>query len=173
MEIHKKISFVIINSQSDPHALAITHKTLIKNFPESDVRCVLPKKHFDKKILQKICPCDSGATTITGLLDLGLKKSKKELTFFILAGIHVKPFILKKYENFYKSNKDIMFPVVNRKWSFENGTINGLMIPTLAYKEVGSFGDGNTNLEAVKLLWAIDAIQKGYKFKGLVGARII
>ena len=61
-----------------------------------------------------------------------------------------------------------MFPVVDRIWNFVDGSINGLMLSKKLHEEVGDFGSGD-NLQLTKLIWAHKAIEKGCKFKAIVG----
>lgn len=66
-----------------------------------------------------------------------------------------------------------MYPVVDRKHAFDEATINGILMPKQAINEVGPFGDNNRSIQLVKMLWALQALNKGYKFKALVGARLV
>jgi hypothetical protein len=91
----------------------------------------------------------------------------------VIAGTFLRQNSLKKHKLFCKSDKDILFPVVDFKWAFDEASINGLMMTKKAMEEIGPFGSGIEDFNLVKLLWALEAIAKNYKFKSLVGGRLI
>jgi hypothetical protein len=83
-----------------------------------------------------------------------------------------------KLNQFLNSEKDILFPVVDRKMNFVDGSINGIVVHKKAFKEIGDIAPnslqkvGYNDFEISKLFWAMDAVEKGYKFKAIVGMQI-
>lgn len=172
-EIIKSLGVIILNSESDASSLRITLRTLKDNFPEASVRCVVGKKNHDIEELKKHCQVSVGGDTITSLIDTGMKDNTKKWSFVVTSGTFLRHYSLRKYECFCKSEKDIMFPIVDRKWKFSEATLNGLLLPTKVYSDVGPLGDSNSDIGLVKLLWGIIAKAHGYRLIGLVGARLI
>jgi hypothetical protein len=127
----------------------------------------------DLRDLSRITQVYRGGKTITSLIDVGAKKLKTDWVITISAGVRIKYNIIKKYGTFLKSNKDILFPVIDRKHLFHEASINGILLSREAIEDVGEFGDEVEDLVSAKLLWAGEALNKGYKFKALVGAKLI
>jgi hypothetical protein len=126
--------------------------------------------------------CDlihKGKDTITSLVNAGMKKLKHEWGFIIFGGSRVVPYLERRFTSFVKSDKDVLYPIVDKKYDFVEGCFNGVLINRKFFQEVGDFPtetmqkQGLNDFEFAKLLWAIDAMNKGAKFKGIVGMRII
>ena len=77
----------------------------------------------------------------------------------------------EKFSFYIGSEKDILFPVANRKYNFIDGTLNGLFINKKTFKEVGEMNDEGS-LEFVKAEWAMSAIEYGCKFKAIIGSKM-
>ena len=107
--------------------------------------------------------------TVTSLLNEGMKNATKEWVYFVYASCRLRMKIDEKLSKFITSNKDILFPVVDRIWNFVDGSINGILINKEFFDEVGPFGEEN-DLKITKLEWADRAIKKGGKFKAIVNA---
>jgi hypothetical protein len=104
------------------------------------------------------------------MMNKGLKEAASaEWNFIIYADGWIKDRLDIKYSYFIESNKDILFPVLKTKSIHYNfmSHDNGMMIHKKAFADIGEFPDGNDS----KLLWATTALEKGYKFKGVVGGR--
>lgn len=127
---------------------------------------VAPEK---KKVTEISCPIYYGGDFVTSLLDTGMCKIKTEWGYCVFAGSIIKKNIDRKLSLYIETEKDVLFPVVNRMWNFIDGSMNGLLINKKFYTEVGEFGSGNS-LQNTKLLWAERALNKGVKFKAIVNA---
>lgn len=165
IDFQKSLGFIILNPDNNPTALRITTNTIRDNFPHVKVASVIGAKADDSNQIK-------GGNTITSLMDAGLKKTKTEWCLITMAGTYIRHYHLRKYGLFLKDEKEILYPVVNKKYAFDEATINGILIHKKAIEDVGTFGDDNWNIQLVKMLWAIKAIDKGYRFKALVGARL-
>jgi len=75
---------------------------------------------------------------------------------------------MTRYEHFCKSPKHVLFPVIDRKWLFHESSIHCLFLHKNALTEVGTFTDQEEDFEKVKLLWAGEALSKGYEFRAVV-----
>jgi hypothetical protein len=118
--------------------------------------------HFEHRIYR----CKD---TVTSLLNEGMKRSTKDWVYFVYSSCRLRPKIDEKLSKFITSDKDILFPVVDRVWNFVDGSMNGILINRKFFEEVGPFIDEN-DLKITKLEWADRAINKGGKFKAIVNA---
>lgn len=100
------------------------------------------------------------------------KTTCKGWNFIIIGGTWLRLGIDKKYSYFVDSEKDILFPIVERKMNFIDGSINGILWHKSFYDLVGNMYNDNP-LDVCKLMWATDALQKGAKFKGVVGSQVV
>lgn len=107
--------------------------------------------------------------TLTSLIDGLCREAKTEWIYFAFAGRRVQKNIDSKLSLYVNDYKNVIFPVVKRVWNFVDGSMDGLLINKKFHEEVGDFGDAD-DLEITKLMWAGKAIEKGAKFKAIVGA---
>jgi hypothetical protein len=108
-----------------------------------------------------------GGTAITDMIDIGCKNAETDWVYFVLAGTRLQKRIDSKNALHVKSYKDVLFPVINRRWNFIDATLNGLLLNKKFHEEVGDFGSGN-DLMVTKLIWADRALSMGVKFKAIV-----
>lgn len=131
------------------------------------------------KEMKQICPIHKGENTITSLINVGMKKNKHDWGFIMFSGSRVPNYVEHKLIAFCKSDNEILFPVIDKKWSFVEGSFNGVLINTKFFKKIGDFPcqtmqkQGMNDFELAKLFWAIDAIDQGCKFRAIVGMRVI
>lgn len=131
------------------------------------------------KEMEKICPTFNAGSTITSLINIGMKKTKNEWAFLMFSGSRIQHFLERKLTFFAKNMKDVLFPVVDRRCNFVDGSFNGVLINTKFFTEVGEFptqtaDKSNINdFELAKMLWACQALENGVRFKAIVGMKII
>jgi hypothetical protein len=143
--------------------------------------CVVGSDVSAKEIneMKACCQTYKGENTITSLVNVGMKKLKHDWGFIIFAGSRIQNYLERKLSIFTTKDSDILFPVVDRKCNFIEGSFNGVLINTKFFAEVGDFPcttmkkQGLNDFEFAKMLWAIEAVEKGCTFKGIVGMRII
>jgi hypothetical protein len=129
--------------------------------------------------MAQYCPSYKGKNTITSLVNKGMRHLKHEWGFIIFGGSRVQPFMERKFVSFANKQSDILFPIVERRCNFVDGSFNGVLINKKFFKVVGKFPeddlikDGMNDFEMAKLLWTVDAMEKGGKFKGIIGMRVI
>jgi hypothetical protein len=134
----------------------------------------------DLKAFKEICPTHKGKDTITSLINLGMKKINHEWALLMFGGNRIRPYLERKIERFITSEKDVIFPVTitEQKYDFVSSSLNGVVINTKFFKEVGDFPEapmikeGMNDFEMAKLFWSVDAIENKAIFKGIVGIRI-
>lgn len=176
IDIEKDISFVILLTEFRFGGLNTTASTIKSNFNNPDCLCIVPQKSNanDLKTAKNICNVFEGGNTISSMINTGVEKSKKPWSLFIMSGSLIKYNPVLKYQRFLKSNKDVMYRVVDKShWKWEDASIHGLLIHKNALNEIGTFPENEESLQKCKLLWGAKAIQKGYKLKGLVGVKLI
>jgi hypothetical protein len=150
-------------------------------YSEKEVICVVGQNTTpqDLKEFKLLCPTHKGDTTITSLINLGMKKNKHEWAFLIFAGSRMPPNVQRKFDYFCKNDSDVLFPVIDRKWSFAEGSFNGVLLNTKFFQQVGDFpciaspSPDVNDFELAKALWAATAMINGAQFKGIVGLKII
>jgi len=147
---------------------------------DRDCIAVVPQDVTAKEMkeFKGICPTYKGKDTITSLVNVGMKRLKHEWGCLFFAGSRVSLHIEQKFK-FATSEKDVLYPLVENKFEFVDASFNGVTINKAFFKEVGDFPthsmekQGMNDFEMAKLFWALDAIEKGTTFKGIVGLRII
>lgn len=176
IDIEKDISFVILLTEFRFASLRATVSTVKNNFNNPDCICVVPQKSNtqDIEIANSICNIVEGGNTISSMINTGIQNSKKPWTLFIMSGTIIKYNPVLKYKKFIKSTKDVMYRVVDKNhWKWEDASIHGLLMHKTVIEEVGTFPEEGESLKKCKFLWGMKAIEKGYKFKGLVGVKLI
>lgn len=131
------------------------------------------------KEMKKMCDVYKGENTLTSLINAGMKKNKHEWAFIMFAGSRIPPSLEYKLDLWAKKDSDVVFPVVDRKWQFVEGSFNGVFINKKFFNSVGDFPtatmkkQGFNDFELAKMFWAVDALDKGCTFKAIVGMKVI
>lgn len=176
------VGFIVLCPDRSPAGLKNSIGSIRYNCYDRNCIAVVPKAISPKEIieLKEYCPTiHKGQDTITSLINTGMKRLKSEWGFIIFAGSRVPSYIEKKFTSFVKSDKDVLYPIVEGKYNFVEGAFNGVLFNKAFFKEVGDFPTatmqkaGLNDFELAKLLWSLDAIEKGVMFKGIVGMRTI
>lgn len=174
------LGFIILCPDRDAKGLRSTVSSMKYCCCEyADPICMVDVSTTPKELKQmkEICPTYKGKDTITSLINAGMKKVKKPWAFIMFSGSRIKTNLPKKLSMFVKSEKDILYPIVNNKTAFSEASSNGILIHKDTFKEVGNFptskGAAEMNdFEVSKLLWACKAIEAGCQFKAIAGIRI-
>lgn len=167
-----KFSIIILCPDCSTGALKTTTDSIKLAFSDVPYYAVVGENAKPIMELSKYCPVHKGGETITSLIDEGIKHSTTDWNLVVMAGSWLREHVVWKYQYFARSEKDILYPVIDRKIGFDEASINGIYINKIAMKEVGDFGDEGTDIKIVKLFWALDALKKGYHFKAIVGAKL-
>lgn len=165
--------FVILCPEHAVNLVRITANSIKLRYPDWRYICVVDSSATpeDMKDLREICPAYKGKETFSSLINAGMKHAPSEWNFIVMAGTTVRDRMNYKFSYFIDSEKDILFPIADGKYTFVDGTINGLLINKKTYKEVGDMVDTGP-LEVCKLMWALTAIEKGCKFKAIAGTKL-
>lgn len=185
--LHKKrecnidsFGFIILCPERNIGGLRNTVSSIRTAFPDFPYICMVGDDASKVELLEmkNICETHQGSDTITSLINQGMKKSKTEWNCVVFAGSWLKHNIYRKFDLFVRSEKDILFPVVDGKTNFYDGSMNGIIIHKRTFEEVGEFSTspmqkgGYNELELIKLFWSFNAIEKGCTFKAIVGMRV-
>lgn len=173
--------FIILCPDRNPGALKNTCGSVRHHSYDRDAIAVVGNDANKEDIatMKEICPTYKGKDTITSLVNKGFYHLKHEWGFIVFAGSRVQPLFERRLKPFANEYSDILFPVVEKRCDFVSGSFNGVLINKKFFKEVGKFPEttmikeGVNDFEMAKLFWAVDAVAKGAKFKGIVGLRVI
>ena len=177
------MGFAIISPDPNIGNLACTIRSIKNNYPDAQYLCITNRncnvEEFKK--MQEICPVLKGKNTITSLINTALRKSKSEWTLIVMEGTPLHRGIDKKYGLFIENEKDVLFSITMEydkqgrptkiRNNFEDATLNGMLIHKSTFKEIGDFTD--ESIPIAKLFWAVKATEKGCRFKGVLGMRIL
>jgi len=169
-----KTGFVVLCHNCNLGQAKTTINSIKNNYPESKYCCVVPEYCHNEEIEQiaKLCTTHKAYSTVTSLINMGMENAPcKEWNFIVIAGSWVKMGLDRKCSYFIESPKDILFPIVDRKMNFIDGSINGILMQKQAFQEIGPLATDHP-LEICKLFWMMEAQEKGYKFKAILGTAI-
>ena len=143
-------------------------------YPDTKTIVVLPE-NCDKDTMDTVSRLKKtykAGRTVASAINCGLKHSPcTDWNFILIAKGWLRNKVDIKYSHFIEDKTDILFSVTSlKKFNFVEENTNLLVINQQAFKNIGEFPDID-NLEISKLIWATRAIQKGYKFKGIVGGK--
>jgi hypothetical protein len=168
---HKDLNLgmVVLCPDCNTGLLKTTLSSIKYSYPDAPVLCVV--QPADLQELQKInTKFVTGGKTITSLINAGMHNAPSDWNLIVIAGTWVRPLMDRRYSYFVESEKDILFPVVDKKMNFVDGTINGILIHKKTFAEVGDFSDDQ--MELSKLYWGSNAIEHGCRFKAIVGTKL-
>lgn len=184
-EFLKNTSFIILSPEPNPVHLRDTVRSIRNNFHECSKSIVavpksIKKNNFDE--LKEICPVFRAGETITSLMNLGMKKSAGSgWRIFVMEGARIPRGLDSRYRRWMNSKSDVIFPIVvnhdltGRPLSiladFEDCTLNGLMIHSDFFSEIGDFSDNPIQIS--KRFWALGASEGGATFKAILGVKIL
>jgi len=177
-----EVGFIILCPERNIGGIKNTVGSIRHHCNNRECICITPEDTTASEIkeMKAICPTYKGKDTVTSLINTGVDKIKSEWAFFLFSGSRVMHYLEKRFFKFAQSEKDILFPVIDRKkLDFIEGSFNGILLNVNTFKKIGGFPtakmfkDDLNEFEMAKLLWALDAVEYGCKFKGIVGMRII
>lgn len=168
-----KFGFIVLCPNLNIGHLRNTISSIDIYFPEAKVAIVLPGscKKEDLEATSKLKKSYKGGKTIASMINTGMDHGSGEWNFLLFSKGWIRSRIDIKYSYFVESEKDILFPIINKNISFSEADINGLFLHKKAFQDIGDFPDMES-LDMSKLIWANGAIKKGYKFKGIVGGKV-
>lgn len=177
-----KINFVILSPEPNIGRLKCTVRSIKNNHQKnSDIICSVEKniKKPQLEEMNQVCKTFRGGSTITSMINKGMKESQG-WSMIIMEGAYLQKGVESRYARWIESEKDIIFPIVMNHdrfgnpskilYSFDECTLNGLMMNKNFFFEVGKLTENP--LRVSRKFWALDAIDKGAKFKAVLGVKI-
>jgi hypothetical protein len=169
-----KCGFIILSPECSIKPLIITVNSIRNYYPQSNLICVFSQTCQTQIVddASKYCSSYIKGNCITEMLNHGMQHAPcEEWNFIIISGSYLRNCLDKKFSYFIENEKDILFPLVNKKMNFVDGTINGMLIQKKSFDDIGEFPDEGS-LEMNKSFWASTAVVKGYKFKAILGVKL-
>ena len=167
------LGFIILCHDGTASRLWNTISSIQVHYPNCPCICATGESTTEEelKTMQKKCVTRMGKNTITSLINAGMKSAPASWNFIVIAGSYVRGHLDQKFSYFVEEEKDVLFPIVDKKMNFVDGTINGILMHKKTFKEVGEMGEYES-LELCKLEWAVRAIENGCRFKAIAGTKI-
>jgi len=178
-----EINFVIISPEPNIGRLKGTVRSIHNNYSESAKIVCCVEKGVSKdslKEMKEVCDAHRGGSTVTSLINKGMEKSFKGWNMIVTEGSWVPKNLDRTYGRWAKSEKDVIYAInmehdrdgtpSNMSCGFVDCSLNGILMRKEFFLEVGRFSDNPMHIS--KCFWALDAIDKGATFKGVLGARI-
>lgn len=163
--------FVVLCPERNYGGLKATVRSIKNHFCDKSCICVTTPEanELELKEFNQICPTFIGGKTYTSLINTGIRQNQAKWTYFVMAGIHIRNNQMNHYNTFCANEKTIMYPIIDKMWMFHESSLNGLVINKKAIEDVGYFDEVEEDFHKVRLVWAVNAIEKGYQFRALVG----
>lgn len=179
------LGFVILSPEPNIARLRDTVRSVRNSFGDGTALACCVGSNIKKPQLDEmceVCPSFRGGNTVTSLINQGFERIDGDgWRVFVMEGARVPRSLTSRYSRWIRSDRDVLFPIVvshDREGnpstilsSFEDGTLNGMLIHSRLFREVGKFSDNP--LAVSKAFWAIDASAKGAVFKAILGVKII
>jgi asparagine synthetase B (glutamine-hydrolysing) len=121
---------VILAPENALNMIKVTINSINYHYPNISHICVTDSSASKEEILEikKHCPTYKGKETITSLINVGMRHAPLDWVFLIFAGTNVRPRLDEKFSFYVGSEKDILFPVAEKKHNFIEATLNGLFM---------------------------------------------
>lgn len=177
-----QINFIIISPEPNIGRLKGTVRSIRNNYGESARIVCCVEKGISKdslKEMREVCETHRGGSTITSLINKGMEKSADGWSMILTEGSLIPRGLAKTYGTWAKGDRDVLYGVGmthGRDGSAESTTnfldcgLNGIMMRREFFLEVGKFSDNPMGVS--RCFWAMDALERGAAFKGVLGARI-
>lgn len=169
-----KFGFIVLCPNLNLGHLTNTISSININFPEAKTVIILPSncKKEDLDTASSFKKSYKGGKTIAAMINAGMTHTLcNEWNFILFSKGWVRNRIDIKYSYFVENEQDILFPIINRNLTFAYSDMNGLFIHKKSFQDIGDFPDMDP-LDSSKIIWASNAIQKGYRFKGIIGGKV-
>ena len=172
-EKNLKSCFVILAPEHAVNLIKDTANSIKYHYPDLPFITVVDSSATKEDIaaIRSFSPVYKANETISSLINVGMRHASHDWVFLIFAGTNVRPKLDSKFAFYINSEKDILYPVAENKFNFVDATLNGLYINKKNFREIGEF-DESGDLNAIKLVWAAEAVEKGCKFKAILGSKM-
>ncbi len=122
--------FVVLCPDFNLGHLRSTVSSIKGSYPNSGITAVLSAdaRQSDLDDAAHVCRAVREGKSITGMINAGLKNDSPEWNLVIIAGSWVRGWVLRKLSYFVDSELDVLYPVVDNKHTFDEATINGILV---------------------------------------------
>jgi hypothetical protein len=176
-----RFGYVILCPDRNVGGLRSTIGSINNYHPEAAMVCVVGDDTSDEEFaeLNRYCRTIKSGGTITSLINCGMKETEGEWNALVFAGSWVRPNFRRKLDLFIRQETDILFPVVDWKTNFVDGSMNGLVMNKQMFATIGDWlpaafdAVGVPEMEVVKAQWAVKARLHGCLFKAIIGMRVV
>jgi hypothetical protein len=173
--------FIILNPDRHLGGLKNTVGSIRHTHPDASILCVVGSDAHDSEVeeMGAYCPTFRAGDTIMSLLNVGMNHSVSDWNAYVFAGSVVSANFRRKVNLFVQSDRDILFPVVDWRTNFVDGSMNGIVVHKKSFSAAGEFisppapASEYSEIELVKLCWAASALANGCVFKAIIGMRIL
>ena len=180
-----QIGFVVLSPEPNIARLKDTVRSIKTIFGnDAKIACSVAQQIKKAQIdeMKEVCPAFRGGETVTSLMNSGMSRMKGEgWRMFVMEGARMPKSIATRYSRWIRSENDVLFPItivhdrdgkpLKIMATFEESTLNGMLIHSRLFKETGEFS--NNPISVSKCFWAMDAVRFGASFKGIIGVKII
>lgn len=184
-EFRGSLGFVIISPEPNIARLRDTVRSIGINFGDQPkVMCSVCRgiKKEQLEEFKSVCPSFRGGDTVMSLINYGMKKmGGRGWRVVVVEGARVPAGLEGRYTRWIEGERDVLYPIVMNHdrdgrpssvlVNFEESTLNGMMIHTSLFAEVGGFSDNPISVS--KKFWGLDAEERGAKFKAILGVKVI
>jgi hypothetical protein len=166
--------FVILCLEPNPISLFNTVKSLRISHPNYTTVGIVPS-NTPTSVIKEMKTTTSiykGKSTVTSMLNTGMKYGQGEWLIFLVAGTWIKIKLCNKLSRFIEDETDVLFPIMDNVHDFKHSTLNGLCIHKNNFEKIGPF-DEIGELSSIREKWSIFATAiNNCKFKAIAGAKI-
>jgi hypothetical protein len=177
------INFIILSPEPNIGRLKGTIRSIKNNYGEQSKMICSIEKSIKKPELEEyksLCPAFRAGQTITSLINNGIKHAYDGWNMLVIEGAWMPKNIEYRYKKWIENEKDILFPIVvnyDREGNptkifstFADCTINGILINKKFFLSIGNLSENPLRIS--REFWSYSAIEKGAKFKGILGIKI-
>lgn len=172
--MHPKVDWgcLVLCPDRAVRSLQLTAKSL-RHFHDVPMIAVVPKgtTRAITDDMKKTCDVVRGKETYTSLINVGVNKMTTDWNLVVFAGSTFKPNFLRRYLTFLDGEQDVIFPIVEGKYHFYDGSMNGVWFHKSIFQKVGKMPE-IADIQQARTVWAYEAQLAGYKFKGVLGSWI-
>lgn len=179
------LGYVILSPEPNIARLKDTVRSIRNSFGDGPaVACCVVGDIKDPQLDEMcgVCPSFRGGNTVTSLINQGFERIGGDgWRVFVMEGARVPSSLVSRYSRWIQSDRDVLFPIVVNHdrdgnpstilSSFEDCTLNGMLIHSRLFREAGNFSDNPIGVS--KAFWAAGAAEKGAVFKAILGVKII
>lgn len=175
------IGFVILCPNSNVRELKATAASIRRHCYDRRIVAMIPTgtSMATLREMKTICSVHRGKDTLTSLINGGMRWCDDERAFILFAGSKVSSRLEHKLDEFCRSENDVLFPIIEGKWTFVDGSFDGVSISKTLFKQAGEFQNqtapagGLNDFQMSKLLWADQAVKHKALFKAVMGLTML